>query len=208
MSRFIESIKVEHQKMHLLEFHQHRVNQTFSHFGKMGSLDLMAIFKKLDLDEDGFFKFRIAYDLNKNYNCSLIPYALPEVESFALVEANQLDYAFKFEDRKELDRLKNSAKTEEIILVKNNHLTDTSISNLIFLKDKTWYCPDTHLLNGVMRQSLLKSKKIKECPITLQNLKDFSHFKIINAMNNLDDSFVYPIEKIKNLPESSAYLEV
>lgn len=40
MSQFIESIKVEDQEVFLLELHQKRINQTFSHFGREGSVDL------------------------------------------------------------------------------------------------------------------------------------------------------------------------
>ena len=45
MSRFIESIKIEDQKAFLLDLHQKRVNQTFAHFGKEGSIDLAKILK-------------------------------------------------------------------------------------------------------------------------------------------------------------------
>ena len=104
--------------------------------------------------------------------------------------------------------MKTKAKTEEIIVVKNNHITDTSYTNILFLKGKEWFTPTTYLLNGVMRQHLLHEKKIKETEITLQNIKEFSHFQLINAMNDFDDMFIYPIERIVNLPESSDYLDV
>ena len=51
-------------------------------------------------------------------------------------------------------------------------------------------------------------KENKETEITLQNIKEFSHFQLINAMNDFDDMFIYPIERIVNLPESSDYLDV
>ncbi|MFN8362187.1 MAG: aminotransferase class IV [Cloacibacterium normanense] len=208
MSRFIESIKIEDQKAFLLDFHQKRVNQTFAHFGKEGSIDLAKIFKNLEHDEDGLYKLRIVYDLDKKFTTQLIPYAIPEIENFQLVENNSYDYSFKFEDRKEFERMKTKAKTEEIIVVKNNHITDTSYTNILFLKGKEWFTPTTYLLNGVMRQHLLHEKKIKETEITLQNIKEFSHFQLINAMNDFDDMFIYPIERIVNLPESSDYLDV
>ena len=208
MSRFIESIKIEDQKAFLLDLHQKRVNQTFAHFGKEGSIDLAKIFKNLEHDEDGLYKLRIVYDLDKKFTTQLIPYAIPEIENFQLVENNSYDYSFKFEDRKEFERMKAKAKTEEIIVVKNNHITDTSYTNILFLKGKEWFTPTTYLLNGVMRQHLLHEKKIKETEITLQNIKEFSHFQLISAMNDFDDMFIYPIERIVNLPESSDYLGV
>ena len=208
MSQFIESIKIEDQEVFLLELHQKRVNATFAHFGMENSINLAKIIKDLKIDEDGFFKLRIVYDLNRNYKTQLIPYAVAEIDSFQLVENNTYDYAFKFEDRKEFERMKTKAKTEEIIIVKNNCITDTSYTNLLFLKDEKWYTPSTYLLNGVMRQHLLATKKIKETEITLQNIKEFTHFQLINSMNDFDDMFIYPIERIVNLPESSDYLDV
>lgn len=208
MFQFIESIKMEDQKIFLLEYHQKRVNETFRQFGKETSIDLEKIFKNLQHDEDGLYKLRIIYDLDRKYTTQLIPYAIPEIDDFQLVENNTIDYSFKYENRKEFSLMKEKARTEEIIIVKNNRITDTSFSNLLFLKGKEWFTPDTYLLNGVQRQHLLKNKKIKETEITLQNLKEFTHFQIINALNDFDDMFIYPIHKIVNLPESGEYMEL
>jgi len=208
MSQFIESIKVEDREIFLLELHQKRVDQTFAHFGKEGSIDLSKIYKNLKNDGDGLFKLRIVYDLERKVRTQLIPYALPEIHSFQLVENNSYDYSFKFEDRKELERMKMKAKAEEIIIVKNNHITDTSYSNLLFKKGKDWFTPATYLLNGVQRQNLLKQKKVKETEITLQNIKDFSHFQLINALNDFNENFIYPIGRIVNLPGNEDYPEL
>lgn len=203
MSQFIESIKIEDQKIYLLDLHQKRVNETFSHFGKDSSIDLEKIYKDLHHHEDGLYKLKITYDLNKNFRTQMIPYAISEIDTFQLMENNSFDYSFKFEDRKELERMKMKAKAGEIIIVKNNHITDTSFSNILFKKGKEWFTPSTFLLNGVQRQHLLKNKKIKEAEITLQNISKYSHFQIINAMNDFDEMFIYPISKIKNLPDNS-----
>ncbi|GAB0155844.1 hypothetical protein CHRYSEOSP005_11060 [Chryseobacterium sp. Alg-005] len=208
MYQFIESIKVEDQEIFLLDFHQKRVDQTFAHFGKETTIDLAKVFKSLDHDEDGLFKLRIVYDLDKRIRTQMIPYAIPEIQDFQLIENNSFDYSFKFEDRKELEKMKTKSKAEEIIIVKNNHITDTSFSNLLFLKGKEWFTPKTYLLNGVQRQNLLKHKKIKEAEITLQNIKEFSHFQIINALNDFDDMFIYPIDRIINLPGNEEYLDL
>ena len=203
MSQFIESIKVEDRKIFLLDHHQKRVDATFAHFGKEGSINLSEIFRNLDHDEDGLYKLRISYDLNKNFRTQLIPYAISEINNFQLVVNNVYDYSFKFEDRKELEKMLQQARSGEIIIVKNNHITDTSFSNLLFKKGKEWFTPSTYLLNGVQRQYLLKNKKIKEAEITMQNVSEYSHFQLINAMNDFDDMFIYPIARITNLPGNS-----
>lgn len=208
MSQFIESIKIEDQKIFLLDLHQTRVNKTFEHFGKEGSINIAEIYKNLQHDEDGLYKLRISYGLDRQFRTQMIPYAISEIDNFQLIENNSYDYSFKFEDRKELEKMKTLSKADEIIIVKNNHITCTSFSNLLFKKGKDWFTPTTYLLNGVQRQHLLKSKKIKETVITPQNLTEYSHFQIINSMNDFDDMFIYPISKIRNLPENSDYLEI
>ncbi len=207
MSRFIESIKVEDQKIFLQELHQKRMNDTFSNFGKVCKIDIHSLFLNLEHEEDGLYKFRIEYDLENNFKTQIIPYAISELDDFELVIDNEIDYSFKSADRTQLQKLKDKSHAEEVIIVKNNQITDTSYSNLLFLKDKTWFTPKSYLLNGVMRQNLLQSKEIKEAEITLENIKDFTHFQLINALNDFDDMFIYPIEKIINLPKEESDLE-
>ena len=207
MSQFIESIKVEDQKIFLTGLHQKRMNETFSHFGKECKIDIYSSFINLEHDEDGLYKFRIEYDLDDNFKTQIVPYAISEHDDFELVIDNEIDYTFKSADRTQFQKLKNDSGADEIIIIKENRITDTSYSNLLFLKDKTWFTPKTYLLNGVMRQSLLVSKKIKEAEITLDNIKEFSHFQLINALNDFDEMFIYPIEKIINLPKEESDLE-
>ena len=100
---------------------------------------------------------------------------------FSVGENNTYDYAFKFEDRKEFERMKTKSKTEEIIIVKIIAL-QTSYTNLLFLKDEKWYTL-LHLLNGVMRQHLLATKKIKKQKSRYKISKSL-HFQLINSMND------------------------
>lgn len=203
MSQFIESIKVEDRKIFMLDLHQKRVNETFSHFGHENPVDLALIFKNLDHQEEGLYKFKVTYGLDGKFRTQMIPYAMSEKADFELVENNSYDYSFKFEDRKEIERMKQLSRAGEIIIVKNNHITDSSYSNIVFKKGKDWFTPKSYLLNGVQRQHLLQTKKIKEAEITLQTLQDYSHFQLINAMNNLDVLLIYPLSKIKNLPKKA-----
>jgi len=207
MSRFIESIKVEEQKIFLVELHQKRMNETFSNLGKECKIDIHSLFLNLEHDEDGLYKFRIEYDLENNFKTQIIPYAISQLDDFELVIDNEIDYSFKSADRNQLQKLKDKSRADEVIIVKNNQVTDTSYSNLLFLKDKTWFTPKSYLLNGVMRQNLLQKKEIKETEITLDNIKEFTHFQLINALNDFDDMFIYPIEKIINLPKEESDLE-
>ena len=200
MLQFIESIKVEDQKIFLAELHQQRIIETFSHFEKECTINVLDIFKNLNHDEDGLYKFRLVYDLENNFKTQMLPYAISEIEDFELVTDNNLNYQFKSLDRKILDHLKQKSNADEIIILQNGNITDTSFSNLLFLKDKTWYTPENYLLNGVQRQHLLNQNQIKIAKISVDNILEFSHLQIINALNDFDENFVYPISSIKNLP--------
>ena len=207
MSQFIESIRIQHQQPHLLDLHQQRVNSTLEHFNAVTSLNLEQIVRNLNWDTNGLFKLRIIYDLEGNYETQITPYIFNKIESFKTVEDNVIDYEFKYENRSEFDTLKKENAPSEIVIVKNGMVTDTSFSNLVFLKDTIWYTPKTYLLNGIQRQYLLKEKLIQEIEIDESSLQNFSHFRLINAMNPLDQAFTYPIEKLlKSQPSDEFYL--
>lgn len=199
MSRFIESIKVLNNEPFLLDYHQKRMNKTFLHFGKKNNIDIKDIFNNISRSGLGLYKWRILYDLEGRYSSELTLYQGLEIKTFELIINNSIDYQFKSEDRSLLNEMKAHSKADEIIIVKNNQITDTSYSNLIVLKDGEWYTPELFLLNGVQRQFLLDSKKIKEAQISLENLHSFSHFKMINAMNDFETSPIYSIKSIVNL---------
>lgn len=198
MCRFIESIKVLDGNMHLYDLHQRRVNQTLKHFGSHAAVDLLVLNNELAHNEKGLFKLRIVYALNGEFTAEIIPYTPSKHTTFQLVQNNTLDYSFKRENRAGVLAMKNQSSADEIIITQNNCITDTSYSNLVFLKDNQWFTPKTYLLNGVMRQELLRSGKITAVNITTDNLAEFTHFQLINAMNSLENGIRYPISAIIN----------
>lgn len=201
MCQFIESIRVENGVIFLLEEHQRRVNETFQYFDKQGNtIDLSKILSKEKFEKNGIFKFRIEYDLEGNFITENSPYMRAEIKEFQLIINDNVDYSFKYKNREVLEEMKRKSEGREVIVVKNQCVTDTSFSNIVFFKNGQWFVPSTYLLNGVQRQFLLKNNKIKEIEIGLDNISQFTHFKLINAMNDLENSYTYPIEKIHGLP--------
>ncbi|MCL1667610.1 aminotransferase class IV [Elizabethkingia ursingii] len=198
MFRFIETIRVEDSQIFLPDLHQERMDGVFSHYGKENPYLLKEYFLQQNHDEHGLYKWRIVYDLNGGIHCQMLPYAVEIHNNFELVNGDHLEYSFKYENRDEINKLKASASAEAVIFYQNGMITDTSYSNLIFRKDNEWYTPETFLLNGVMRQHLLKSGKIKTLEIGLKNIKEFSHFQMINAMIPFNTQ-EYPIALIQNL---------
>lgn len=200
MSRFIESIKAQDRQIYLLDLHQERIDRTF--FEKTGkrSFSLENILSNIEIPDFGKYKMRVVYDLRSSIKVELIPYQPAIAENFELMENSGIDYHLKYENRTIFSEMKQASKAQEIIILKGNKITDSSYSNIIFFDGSQWFTPKTYLLNGVQRQRLIAQNKITEVDISLSHILDFSHFKLINAMNDLEEAVPYPIDKIINLP--------
>lgn len=199
MCRFLESIRVEDGKAFLTDLHQKRMDHTFFSFKHVNPLKISEIFNEAKHTAPGLFKWRLRYNLQGGYSSEFEPYIRKKIENFELIICDTLDYSFKFEDRSVINELKEKSSAAEIIIVQNGNLTDNSFSNLIFLKAGKWYTPQHFLLNGTMRQHLLKENRILETEITTENLSEFSHFQVINAMNGMYEGFVYSVRDIIGL---------
>lgn len=84
----------------------------------------------------------------------------------------------------------------QLLIVKNEYLTDSSLSNLAFYDGYRWLTPLDPLLKGTMRASLIADWKIHEETIQLKHLSLFKKFKLINAMNPLDSTIEYSMDLI------------
>lgn len=188
MYSLIESICVLDGKARNLEYHQKRMDESVSNlYGIQNSLNLNKLISEMDFPAQGKYKLRLVYS-DKIDSTELIPYTQPSVNSFQLVEDNEIEYNFKKEDRSDLLRLKNQTAADEIIIVKNGLITDTSISNLVFYDGTRLFTPAKPLLRGVMRCRLLALEKLIEKDISPENLNEFKSFKPINAMLDLNES--------------------
>jgi len=197
MFLFFESIKIENNTAQRIEFHQKRINNTFVNFFPKSIIFQLYEILNLDflknLDKNKTYKCRISYN-EINFKIEILEYVERLKNIFYLIEKPELDYSFKYENRSDFDY--NLQKNEELIFTQNGFITDTSYSNLIFLKDEKWFTPKTFLLNGTQRQYLLQKKLIQEMDISIDNYKQFSHFRLINAMLNFNSSIIYSTEII------------
>ena len=95
-------------------------------------------------------------------------YVPREIRSLRLVAADdELDYHLKYADRSALARLlQRRDDCDEILIVRDGAITDTSYSNVAFFDGRKYVTPDTFLLNGMRRQYLLGTGVLTECRIT------------------------------------------
>lgn len=189
---FIESICATDGEIKNLSYHQRRINQTFQCFFKRKAFDLYEFLKPLEIPQEGKFKIRVEYAEKVNL-VELQRYQAQQHKSFKLVEAENLDYSFKYKNRKIFKGFKNF----EPIFIQKNQITDASYANLVFYKNQQWFTPQTFLLNGTKRQFLIEYQFIKPLEIRVNDLMNFDKFGLINAMLDLEEN-VYPIEMLRD----------
>lgn len=195
--RFIESVCLIDGVFRNPDFHRLRMEATKAAFPDIiGKINLYDFLYHLEIPQNGKFKLRIIYS-KEIERFEIIPYEIKQLNSFKLIENNTIEYPFKFEDRRVFDELKNGVDEDEIILVKNGEITDTTYSNLVFKAGTDWITPRSFLLNGTMRQSLLELQRIREETIRIADLKYFSVFKLINALMDLQESPELPVSCIR-----------
>lgn len=188
MSQFIETICVENKSCLHLEWHEQRLNETrHAFFDDLPAIELKSVISLPKSLTDAVYKCRIVYSSNIEL-ITYDPYVLRNIQSLQLVEDDAMDYSFKFEDRALFNRHLIHKTADEILIIKNGFVTDTSFSNIVFFDGMRWLTPFTYLLNGTQRQRLLQLGAISEAEIKSSDLKHFRFAKLINAMLDLHAS--------------------
>ncbi len=111
-----------------------------------------------------------------------IPYTPREIGRIAVVDSD-IEYRYKYADRTKLDSLLlPHMDYDDLLIVRDGLITDTTIANVAFSKDGRWYTPKTPLLEGTTRQRLLDNGFLSTHDINKNDISDYEHFAIMNAM--------------------------
>lgn len=181
--KLLETIKVENGQYLFLAFHQERVNWSRIKLGFSKALKL----KLPNPPKTGIFKCRIVYS-DKIEKIEFTIYKEKKTHTFSLAFSNDITYSLKFENRTAINNLKNEfiGNSDEIIIIKNGLVTDSSIANIIFYNGQKWITPKFPLLRGTTRERLLREHKIFEANIDFRDISKFKRIVFINAMINLN----------------------
>jgi 4-amino-4-deoxychorismate lyase len=145
----------------------------------------------------GVFKVRITYG-PEDFKQEIEPYTPSVITSLKLVYSNEVNYSVKYADRSALNDLRNlRGECDEILIVKNGQITDTSYSNVAFYDGSQWWTPEFPLLGGTQRAKLISEGRLKEKNIRPEDLNSFQGVKLINAMMDLDQESLIAIKNIK-----------
>lgn len=182
MDQLLETIKIINGKPQFLEFHQARLNYARKTlFNTQEVINLEQVIH--NPPKEGIYRCRIIYSRNIE-QLEYLPHPERNFRTFQLVEHNSIVYNFKFLNRDTLNRLvERKGQADEILIIKNGLITDTSIANVAFLdKDDHWITPATPLLKGTTRERLLSENRIVEAEIKLADLPKFTQMAMLNAM--------------------------
>ena len=172
---YFETIKCDDFEVFNLNYHNKRISRTIG--------------LNLNLQEyiyppnNKLLKCKVIYNQYEIISINYSEYRPKNINKFKIMYCNTIEYTYKFTNREEIDTLntqKNEA--EEIIIVKNGLLTDTSIANIAILKNNQWITPSKPLLLGTTRERLLESNYLKEANLTVNDLLNANSIAILNAM--------------------------
>lgn len=197
--RLVETMRVENGKILFAEYHNRRMNHVRKElWGCSQPKDITEeCVRLMDADAQtgtlsgrerlrnlkGRYKLHVEYDDKGFYNLNLQPYHRHEIHSLRLVDGGDIDYHYKYADRSRLNELSLMKDgCDEVIIVKDGLLTDTSFTNIALYDGRQWLTPRRPLLAGTHRQRLLDEGVIHESDIMASDLQHFDRIRLINAM--------------------------
>ena len=151
---------------------------------------------------EGFFKVRITVDMEGKFELKKIPTErIKEIVKVRIskrkINSKNSFLYHKTTKRGFYDKERIQAEKQgffEILFMNNKgELTEGSISNIFILKNKKLYTPklECGLLAGVLRESLLRGKKVKEKVLYPKDLKEADKIYIGNSVRGLLEAKVF-----------------
>lgn len=195
---FIEVLKVKNGVFIDIQNQLERIYRTtLCVFSKPLTVNLTNNMIPVDLRNE-LVKCRIVY-AKEIISIDFEVYKMRNVQSLALVENNTIEYSYKYQNRDEINELLSQHDNcDDILIVKNTLVTDTSYSNVVFKDfDGKLYTPESTLLAGTKRQNLLDADIIYKKAISINDIKSYMGVYLINAMMDIEDNVFVNVDSIK-----------
>lgn len=170
---------------HNLRYHRKRLKRSaHALFNADIDLDLTLITPPTP---DIIHRCKVIYS-NKIESVEFLPYIKTKVKKLKIVFSDEISYGHKFLDRGAIEELHaQKGSCDDIIIIKNGLLTDTSIANIALLDDnEIWVTPKIPLLYGTTRERLLDEGKIVERDVLCTDIFDYSKIAIMNALRGFE----------------------
>ena len=175
MNYFFETIRCDDFEVFNLHYHNQRISRTIG--------------LNIDLQEyiypptDHLLRVKVIYSKNDIEKIDYYKYTPKEIKVLKIIEDDKIEYNYKYLNRESIDNLYSKKSiADEIIIVKNKLITDTSIANIAIYKENRWLTPKQPLLKGTTRARLLEEEIVYEAELSVEDLKNASKIALLNAM--------------------------
>jgi len=158
-------------------------------------IDLNKIISIPDNLSNELYKCRIIYEADI-ISIAFQKYSEKRISSLQLVRDDDFTYSHKYEDRTEFEKHLSAIKADEVLIIKNGFVTDTSFSNVVFFDGTKYLTPSSPLLEGTKRAKLITDGFIQEEEIRLNDIKKFKCVHLINALLDLKEENRITIDRI------------
>lgn len=203
MPRLLETICCQDGQLMSLSFHQERVRRSTYALGLTDFPDLQRIVIPKEAQK-GRYKCRVVYR-ERIEEVEFIPYYIRPVQRLALIKANHIDYACKYEDRALINAaFAERGAADDVLFVRQGLLTDTSYANIALWNGTRWLTPKQPLLRGTRRAQLLEQDRICISDIFVTDLHQFEKLALFNAMMDLEEGPVIAVHPT-NIRRSSPF---
>ena len=177
-----ETIKVAEGKLHNMESHLWRMQQTALALWGLEE-DYTFIEQTIDdIPQDGLWKCKLSYN-HLQVDIHFSRYQIQPLHELIAIEQTHVEYPFKYTDRSVLNKYKEHiGHGVDVLFLKNGFLTDTYYANVILWNGSEWHTPSTPLLKGTKRKWLLDKGLVIEKEITVNDLFKYERISLISAM--------------------------
>ena len=177
--KYFETIKCDDYEIFNLDYHNKRIANTIGLNIKLQEYVYPA--------SSDLLRCKVIYNNDEILDVEYFTYEKREIKSFKLIMDDKISYSKKYLNRDALDKLfEKRDACDEVIIIKNNIVTDTSIANIAIYYENTWITSKNCLLKGTTRDRLINDKILIEKDITVEMLKEATKIALMNAMIDYD----------------------
>ena len=174
-NKFFETIKCDDYEVYNLEYHKKRMSKTV---GKNFLLE-----EYIYPNSGELLKCKVTYTNDDIIDITYDKYVPKNIKKFKLIYDNNISYKFKSFNREKINNhLLNKNSADEIIIIKNDLLTDTSIANIAILLDGIWITPAKPLLEGTTKNRYIDNNILIQKDISVEMLLKAKKIALLNAM--------------------------
>jgi 4-amino-4-deoxychorismate lyase len=133
-------------------------------------------------------KCKVIYNDEGIVDVQYTEYKKREIKTFKIIRDDTIAYSKKSTNRSYINSIfERRDNCDEVIIVKNGIVQDTSIANIAILFEGTWITSKSCLLRGTTRDRYLNDNFLIEKDISLEMLRNAKKIALMNAMIDFDE---------------------